>query len=182
MAQRKAGERYSLWLMPRGDVYESLARTLHRLSARYAAPEFPPHVTLLGRIAAPRREALRKSAALAALLRPFTIRLGDIAYFDEYFRCLFVRVAITPPLLKAHHVAQEVFGFRRMAPFMPHLSLLYGNFSQSLKDEGMAELGPPVGREFKVRSLHLYSTRGEPRGWRCVGKFGFGSIRFTQEG
>jgi hypothetical protein len=41
-----------------------------------------------------------------------------------------------------------------------------------LKDEAVAELGPRVDLEFKVRSLHLYSTRGEPRGWRCVEKFG----------
>ena len=172
MAQKQAGERYSLWLMPRGDVYDGLARTLHKLSARYSAPEFAPHVTLLGSIVAPRREAIRKSAALATLIRPFMIRLGDIDYRDEYFRCLFVRATITQPLRKAHQIAQEVFGFRREAPFMPHLSLLYGNFSRSLKDEAIAELGPRVDLEFKVRSLHLYSTRGEPRGWRCVEKFG----------
>jgi len=172
MAQRKAAERYSLWLMPRGDVYARLAQIIHKLSARHAAPEFAPHVTLLGGIIAPRREAMCKAAALAALIRPFMIRLADIDYRDEYFRCLFVRAAMTQPLLKAHRVAQEVFGLCREAPFMPHLSLLYGNFSRSLKAEAMAELGPRVDLEFKVRSLHLYSTRGEPRGWRCVGRFG----------
>jgi 2'-5' RNA ligase len=158
--------------MPRDDVYERLAQTIHKLSVRYAAPEFAPHVTLLGGIVTPRHEAVRKTAALATLIRPIAIRLGAIDYLDEYFRCLFVRATLTQPLLEAHRVAQEVFGFRRQGPFMPHLSLLYGNLSRSLKAEAMAGVGPRVDLEFKVRSLHLYSTRGEPRGWRCVGRFG----------
>jgi hypothetical protein len=55
---------------------------------------------------------------------------------------------------------------------MPHLSLLYGDFSRSLKEEAAAELGPRLDLAFKVRSLDLYSTRGEPRHWRRVAKFG----------
>ena len=55
---------------------------------------------------------------------------------------------------------------------MPHLSLLYGNFPQSLKEEMIAEMGPRLDVQFKVRSLHLYRTHGEPRHWRQVARFG----------
>ena len=172
MTQTRAGQRYSLWLMPTGDVYAQLERILHELSSKYGAPEFPPHITLLGGIVGPRREVLRESASLAALIRPFTIRLEKIDYLNEYFRCLFVRAATTAPLLKAHQVARDVFGRRREPSFVPHLSLLYGDFSRSLKEGAAAELGPRLELAFKVRSLVLYSTRGEPRDWRRVAKLG----------
>lgn len=172
MSQIRAGQRYSLWLMPTGEVYEQLERILHKLSAKYGAPEFPPHVTLLGGIVRPRREVLRECASLAALIRPFTIRLEKINYLDEYFRCLFVRAASTAPLRKAHQMARDVFGRRREPSFMPHLSLLYGDFSRSLKEGTAAELGRRLDLAFKVRSLVLYSTHGEPRGWRPVARFG----------
>jgi len=172
MTQTRAGQICSLWLMPTGDVYDELERILHKLSAKYGTREFPPHVTLLGGIVGPRREVLRECASLAALIRPFTIRLEKIDYLDEYFRCLFVRAATTAPLLKAHQVARDVFGRRREPSFMPHLSLLYGDFSRSLKEGAAAELGPRLDLAFKVRSLVLYSTRGEPRDWRRVAKFG----------
>lgn len=172
MTQTRAGQRYSLWLTPTGDVYEQLERILHKLSAKYGAPEFPPHVTLLGGMVGPRRELLCKSASVAALIRPFTIRLGKIDYLDEYFRCLFVRAATTAPLLKAHQAARDGFGRRREPSFMPHLSLLYGDFSLSLKEGAAADLGPRLDLAYKVRSLVLYSTRGEPRDWRRVAKFG----------
>ena len=54
---------------------------------------------------------------------------------------------------------------------MPHLSLLYGNFPPSLKEEMIAEMGPRLDVQFKVRSLHLYRTHGEPRQWRQSGEF-----------
>ena len=172
MSQPPAGERYSLWFMPTGDVCDRLSRILHRLSARYGAPEFSPHVTLLGGCVGPRRELIRQSARVAAALRPFAIRLEEIDFLDEYFRCLFVRAALTEPLRKAHQAARQAFGHRREPAFMPHLSLLYGNFPRSLKEGVMAELGPRLDVQFKVRSLHLYRTHGEPRHWRRVASFG----------
>jgi 2'-5' RNA ligase len=158
--------------MPTGDVCDRLSEILHRLSVRYGAPEFPPHVTLLGGCVGPRRELIRRSARVAAALRPFVIHLGKIDCFDEYFRCLFVRAAITEPLRKAYQVARQGLGHERQSDYMPHLSLLYGNFPQGLKEEVIADMGSRIDVQFKVRNLHLYRTHGEPRYWRRVASFG----------
>jgi 2'-5' RNA ligase len=114
---------------------------------------------------------MRKSAQVAAALRPLVIRLGQIDFFDEYYRCLFVRAALTEPLRKAHRVAHETLGHGREPSYMPHLSLLYGNLDRSIKEGLIAELGPRLDLEFKVRSLHLYLTHGDPRYWRRVASF-----------
>src|SRR5271157_2569029 len=119
--QPPAEERHSLWFMPTGDVCDRLSRILQRLSARYGAPEFSPHVTLLGGCVGPRPELMGKSARVAAALRVFVLRLGEIDFLDEYFRCLFVRVALAEPLRKAHQAARQVFGHGREPAFMPHL-------------------------------------------------------------
>ncbi|MGO8788560.1 MAG: 2'-5' RNA ligase family protein [Terriglobia bacterium] len=158
--------------MPRADVCFRLSQILRRLSARYAAPQFPPHVTLLGGCVGARGELIRQSASVAAALRPFPIRLEEIDFRDEYFRSVFVHAALREPLRKAHRAACQAFGHRREPAFMPHLSLLYGNFPRSLKEEVIAELGPRFDVQFKVRSLHLYRTHGEPRQWRQVASFG----------
>jgi len=170
--QSSAGERYSLWFMPKGDVCDRLSRVINQLSVRFAAPEFSPHVTLLGGCVGPRREVIRQSARVAAALRPFTIRLEEIDFRGEYFRCLFVHAALVEPLRKAHQAACQAFGHDREPPFMPHLSLLYGDFPRSFKEGVMAEMGPRLDVQFKVRSLHLYRTHGEPRRWRRVARFG----------
>jgi 2'-5' RNA ligase len=158
--------------MPGGEVCDRLTLILHRLSARLDAPEFPPHVTLLGRCVGERRDLVRQSAQVAAPLRPFAIRLEAIDFRDEYFRSLFVHAALTEPLRRAHQAACQAFGRSRKPAFMPHLSLLYGNFPRSLKEELIAEVGPRLDIQFKVRSLHLFRTHGEPRLWRQVARFG----------
>jgi 2'-5' RNA ligase len=158
--------------MPRGDVCERLSQILQRLSALYGAPEFSPHVTLLGGCLGPRRELIRQSAHVAAAFRPFTVRLEEIDFLDEYYRCLFVHAALTEPLRKAHQAARQAFGHTREPAFLPHLSLLYGNFPRSLKESIIARMGPRLDVQFKVRSLHLYRTHGEPRQWRQVASFG----------
>ena len=138
--------------MPTGDECNLLSRILQRLSARFAAPEFPPHVTLLGGCVGSRGELIRKSSRLAAGLRPFLLRLEEIDFLDEYYRCLFVHTALTKPLWKAHQAACQAFGHGREPAFMPHLSLLYGNFPRNLKEDVIAEMGPRLDVEFKVRS------------------------------
>jgi 2'-5' RNA ligase len=153
-------------------VYDRLRRIIQRLSARYGAPQFSPHVTLLGGCVGARRELIGKSARVAAALRPFTLRLGDIGFLDEYFRCLFVHVALTEPLRRAHQAARREFGHAREPAFMPHLSLLYGNFPRSLKEQAIAEMGPRLEMQFKARSLHLWQGHGDPRNWRRVASFG----------
>jgi len=172
VSQTPAGERYSLWIVPGGDVYDCLSGVVHGLSAWNGAPDFPPHVTLLGRLVGPPRELACQAASVAATLHPFVIHLEEIDFRDEYFRCLFVHAVLNEPLRKAHQAACRAFGRGREPRFMPHLSLLYGNFQRCFKEEVIAEMGPRLDIRFKVRSLHLYRTHGDPRGWRRVASFG----------
>jgi hypothetical protein len=123
---------------------------------------------------------MRKSAQVAAALRPFVIRLGQIDFLDEYYRCLFVRAALTEPLRRARRVALQTMGevgahghAPLRAGYMPHLSLLYGNLDRSIKEGLIAELGPRLDLEFKARNLHLHLTHGDPRYWRHVASFAF---------
>jgi len=169
---RRTSEKYSLWLVPGGEVYERLASLLDVLSVRHGSPRFAPHVTLLGSIAAPRHEVLQKAAQLAAALRAFPLRLERIDYLDEYFRCLFVRVALTRPLRDAYRRTCGIFSCGNPHSFMPHLSLLYGNFGPELKEAVKAEFGPRLDLAFKARCLHVYSTQGETHRWRRVARFG----------
>ena len=113
-------------------------------------------------------------ADLARRIPPFTVRLTEVDYLDEYFRCLFVRVATTHPIMKANEIARAVFSLQKQPAFMPHLSLLYGNLPSSAKERIVASLGRRLELEFKVISLHLYLIKGEPTAWRRLARFGLG--------
>ena len=171
MTQPSAGQKYSLWLMPERKVRDRLSLILHQLSVRHEAPEFPPHVTLLGSCVCGRDEMMRRSSLVARALKPFTIRLGKLDFRDEYFRCLYLHAGPAEQLRNAYRAACRIFCRTPEPDFMPHLSLLYGNFPMSVKKGLMAELGPRFDVRFKVRSLHLFQTHGDVRNWYEVAKF-----------
>jgi len=171
MVHPSAGKKYSLWLMPEGKVQDRLTQILHRLSTRFDADEFLPHVTLLGSCVSKRDKIIRETSLLALRLRPFTIRLGKVDFLDEDFRCLFVHAGPMKPLWNAYQIACQTFARAPERDFMPHLSLLYGNFPQASKEKAVAQLGPRLNVRFKVRSLHLFQTHGEVRNWHEVAKF-----------
>jgi len=172
VSHTSAAGNYSLWIVPGGEAYDRLSRIIYGLGALNGAPDFCPHVTLLGRLAGPPRELASQAQRVAATLRPFMIRLEKIDFRDEYFRSLFVHAVLNEPLRNAHEAACQAMARRREPPFMPHLSLLYGNFQRCFKEEVIAELGPRLETRFKVRSLHLYRTQGDPRRWRRLASFG----------
>ncbi|HUX10107.1 MAG TPA: 2'-5' RNA ligase family protein [Terriglobia bacterium] len=165
------GKGYALWLTPQEPMFSLLAGEISRLSQAYSTPRFDPHVTLLSGITAPEEDAVARSASLAGRLKPFRIELGEIDYLDEYFRCLFVSVIPTDPILKAHLSAREAFGLQDETAYLPHLSLIYGKLGIETKKGIAARLGSLPGQEFEVRGLVLYRVRGALREWKCLEKF-----------
>ncbi len=162
---------YSLWVMPSGEVYTRLAQTILQLSAEHSTPAFEPHVTVLGGVLGDEEEIASRCLELSRALRPYEVRLASVDYRDEYFRCLFLRAEETEDVREANRKAREVFGRREDPPYLPHLSLMYGNLAVETKQRIVAEIGERFDLRFWVRSIHLFSTQGEPRLWRRVKEF-----------
>ena len=171
MGPRPKGKSCALWLVPEGEVYRRLARTIRRLSREFSTPVFAPHITLASGIVAPEREVATKTAQLARSLRPLRLRLTHLDSRHEYFRCLFAKVARVQSLVRAHRRAKEIFGLREQRGFLPHVSLIYGNLSREKKRRVVASLGRRFDLEFNVRRLHVVAIRGAPSAWRRVRVF-----------
>lgn len=167
MAIRK----YSLWFMPTGIVEQKFSQLIARLAEDYAAPKFPPHITLLGSIEAGEEEMISRSQELASLIHPFPVKLIDIAHTDYYYRALFARVEPSAELLAAYQRALEIFPDSHRADYMPHLSLIYGDFFLETKKEMIEKIGASFLDEFEVDTLHLYLTEGAVSTWESKGTF-----------
>jgi 2'-5' RNA ligase len=167
-------DNFSLWLMPPNDMSRRLKRSVLRLSKRFASPTFEPHVTLLGRLEGTETELRSKASILASRLKPVLIQLEEAGYLDEYFRCLFIRVAHSRSLLDAHQTAVEIFGADKQFRFMPHLSLVYADLNNDAKLRAAQDIGTSFQDRFQVMSLHLYSTTGSPGKWYCIDQFALG--------
>ena len=166
---------FSLWLMPTGEVYDALENLISDLSKGYSSPRFAPHVTLLGELTGSYEEIETRASRLSVNLRPYAIKLTKLEYLDEYFRSLFIRVEETDKIIEANLRAREIFNRQKDPKYMPHLSILYGDFPSATKDKIIEKIGRECSLSFEATYLHLVETSGRPETWRTERKFPFGS-------
>ena len=77
--------------------------------------------------------------------------------------------------MKANQKAREIFQRQEDPPFMPHISLLYGNLPQAIKEKAIQEIKDELSLEFSVQDIHLVasSSRIPVEDWEYVKKFSF---------
>jgi 2'-5' RNA ligase len=159
---------YHLWLKPSGKAYDLLIKTIADLSHVYAGPVFEPHLTLLGSLPGTAQEISSRSSQLGTSLQPFDIHLTEPAHGDHFFQCVFLKVRHTPALMNAHNLACKLFD-RDASPFVPHLSLLYGQYSPELLDKIVATLPDTLCLSFTVDRLDLIRAKSEnPKDWATI--------------
>lgn len=157
--------------MPTGEVYEKLNSLISQLSEKYNAPYFEPHITLISEILGLEKEIVSKTDQLASVVQPYRIEFSRVEYLDEYFKCLFIRVKETDAIMRANQKARKIFGRETDSQYIPHLSLVYGDFSPQTKKEIIREIGREFNLGFDVDRIHLFSTNGKPEVWHRVKEF-----------
>ena len=163
--------KYSLWLMPAGATEQKFSQLISQLAQRYSSPTFLPHVTLIGSIEAQEEEILTKAQELASLLHPYPLQLTNVDYTDFYYRALFVRVEASAEVLSAYQQARKLFPSAQKTDYMPHLSLLYGDFSVETKKEIIQKIGDHFTDTFEATILYLYLTEGAVSDWQKISAF-----------
>jgi len=165
---------YFLWLEPTGKTHELLATIIAHLSRAHSGPLFDPHVTLLGDIVGQEGNLIHKTEKLAHALSPFDLTLTVPAFQDQYFRCVFMRVEETSTLLDAHTLSRKVFHKEDAISYLPHLSLLYGSYPRSLKEQIIGTVPTSLSVQFTVSAVTLFRVEGNsPKDWHRVQTFGF---------
>ncbi len=158
---------YHLWLKPSGELFDRLAELMKDLRQRYRGPAFDPHVTLLGEMEGD--DLCEKASSLASNLPVLEIHLGDPAYQEDYFHCLYFTVDNTPKMKEAHQQAQHMFGVMPRSVFHPHMSLLYGLFPSRVKQDIIDSLPhdlPQIGVADEIVLMRAESTN--PQDWHSV--------------
>jgi len=161
-------EVYSLWLMPTGRTRDDLQRLIVDLSKKHSTPRFEPHVTLIGEIQSPVSELKSKTEKLATLIEPLEIKLREVAYLNQFFRCMFIKAEKTKALMNARSIACTELAQDNDKNYMPHLSLMYGDLALSTKLGVIQEIGKELAVDFGITDFHLYYTGGQPIEWHPV--------------
>lgn len=156
----------ALWLVPAGPEAQAIAALIGELSARFGTPTFSPHVTLLGGLEVVPETAVETCRGLAATLSDLSVRFEGLEHSADYFRALVVRIAPDLPILDARRRAQAAFPSEPVGPFVPHLSLVYGNLPVETRRHLAAEVRESSPGSIVLRGLEVVATHGTPAEWR----------------
>jgi 2'-5' RNA ligase len=122
---------YSLWLVPNRETkaYRRLSETIGELAAAHPdAPEFEPHVTVLGGIRGDQDRITKRAQHLAEERRPLELTFTTLQCSTTKHQCVFLLVQPTRELLSVHQAAVQRFDTDG-GMYVPHLSLIYSDMS-----------------------------------------------------
>ncbi|XP_008383549.3 cyclic phosphodiesterase-like [Malus domestica] len=153
---------YSVWALPPDDVAPRLKKLMQGLRAEFGGPQFEPHITVVGAISLTLDDALAKFRSASEGLKAYDAKVDRVATGTFFYQCVFLLINPTPQVVEASAHCSGHFGFKSSTPYMPHLSILYGDLTDEEKkkaqekastlDESIASLSFPVTR------LALYKT------------------------
>ncbi|KAI8919414.1 RNA ligase/cyclic nucleotide phosphodiesterase [Powellomyces hirtus] len=176
-------ENFSLWLPPASAG--RLKSIIDALSSELHTPKWNPHITLLGGITTSRAKAVELAKKVAQQARRFTVELTDVTSQPTYFQAVTATPTPRDKLDRLHDVAKGIFSNvlrdgNREEAFRPHLSLVYGNLGDDVKERVMGPLRESgdsergvLGSEVELSVVQVWKICQAVENWEMVGEVSF---------
>ena len=162
--------------MPKNSVYVKLAHIIEDLAEKCGSYAFEPHVTLLGDVPGNEEEIIARAGKIAAKAKPFDVELTSVDYTDKESMCLFARAGKSRQLDGLHRAACAAFGKPSDRGYTPHLSLLYGKYPNSIKEEIIGEIGRKFNEAFTADTIYVVHCSSDVavKDWEVAKEISFG--------
>jgi len=161
----------AFWLLPASPAAEFFTSLVNNLAARYDAPPFRPHLTLLGTSF----DDAFDFTALEKLEAPGTVELevDSIQQTEKYTKTLFVRFKQNAKLSAFRHTVATLLGEDDSGEYDPHLSLMYKHMPAEQKQELTRMVELPFERVAfdRLQAAEVPATIQSPEAvhaWRTV--------------
>jgi 2'-5' RNA ligase len=179
---------YSIWWVPNEPLRGELQQVIDRLgkefkAEQYEAQTFVPHMTVVPDVVPGVHLDGNVGDVVAALERwvstlkkQVPLRLIEIERGKSFFQCVYAKAEVHELMLSTVNQAREIFRpdlFENEAAFMPHFSLLYGDYPVTVRDQAVSRakdlLRLPLA--FEGTSLSLWTSGIPAQEWKMVAEF-----------
>jgi 2'-5' RNA ligase len=164
-------QRFSIWLVPAEAEAPRLQGWIDRLAGELGTVAFSPHVTLLGGLDADADpDTAQRALAWLADQSPLSLSLARLDDEATHFRAVTLRAEPTGRLLAIRAAIENALATAG-GPFLPHLSLLYGDLDAATKRAHGEALGIPLPIEAVFDGIELWRTdESDVPGWRRLAR------------
>lgn len=165
---------YSIWLVPNEDseTYSVLDEVISEYSQEYPdAPDFKPHVTVLGGLEEDREIIEKHTQTLAEGQEPLELTITAASSSVTNHQCVFLLVSPSVELLELHQNALDLFD-THPSMYVPHLSLIYSEMD--LKDrvhEAQSIEMDSLPKNVGIDTIEVFDTTGPVPNWEQTAKY-----------
>mmetsp|Transcript_3833 Transcript_3833/g.5863 ORF Transcript_3833/g.5863 Transcript_3833/m.5863 type:complete len:211 (+) Transcript_3833:112-744(+) len=173
---------HSLWMCPSegSTACTTYTNLIQEMAAECGTSSFLPHITLVAGMMTSAQDVVERAKLVASKVAPYQYEFENISYRDAYFQCVYAQMKCTEQVKEANATARTIFTERQDdPPYMPHLSLVYGDFTEKQKKQ---EIIPKLQQKMKqitttekenhnlftVEAIEVWSTQGDFKDWYLV--------------
>ncbi|XP_044461225.1 cyclic phosphodiesterase-like [Mangifera indica] len=153
---------YSVWAAPPEDVIPRMKKLMEGLRSEFGGPQFEPHMTLVGLVSLTKDDALAKFKEACDGVKAYTCGVDRVATGTFFYQCVYLLIHPTTEVVEASAKSSSIFGFKSSTPYMPHISLLYGDLTDEEKKKAQEKayaLDESIGGlTFPITRLQLWKT------------------------
>ncbi|KAL6546457.1 hypothetical protein OROMI_022178 [Orobanche minor] len=169
---------YSVWAMPPEELTPLLRKLMDGLRSEFGGPQFEPHVTVVGATSLTESEARDRFHKACEGLEAYSASVEKVATGTFFYQCVFLLLHPTPQVVEASARCCGHLGNENSSPYMPHLSLLYGDLTDEDKKKAQEKayvLDDSIDSlNFQISRLALYKTDTEDKScksWEKVSEY-----------
>jgi len=161
-------KKFGFWIIPENNFYQELEKVIQKYGKKYNSPIFTPHMSLHGVVESTDKRVVEIVEKAANKIKPFKIEVGNVEFSTTYFQCVFVRTKTNAKLLDAHLTIRKGFNFQEKHVFMPHASLVYGDFDMETREKISQEI-KLLEKNFKARKITIVrADSSKPKDWEII--------------
>ncbi|KAI6705558.1 hypothetical protein NL676_008520 [Syzygium grande] len=151
---------YCVFALPPDDLAPRLRSLMDGLRSEFGGPQFVPHVTVVGPVSLAEDNAVSKFREACDGLRAYTATVDRVATGTFFYQCVYLLIHPTAEVVEASDRCSAQLGYKSPTPYMPHLSLLYGDLTDEEKKKAQEQAndldGSFNGLGFLISRLALY--------------------------
>ena len=162
---------YAVWLLPKEEDSKYLSNILDKLSKKYEAPQFQPHVTVYGVVdtTLPIVEKVVKDIIVG--LKEFKVKKNGLHYLDNIWKSLYIDLDYDADLAKINKLLSAKLSQYGNYDFEPHISLIYKKMDNDEKLKIIGELD--IQNEFILNALAIIQYSDDVSTWKPLRIFTF---------
>ena len=160
---------YSVWGNFENKTKFSLEKLKNKVNNNLKNPKFPVHLTISSHFKGKEIEIIKKLNLASKKIKKFTIETNNYDFRKKFFQSIYIKVKLSKHLKSKKKLIDELLNAKKTF-YHPHISLYYGNLSNTDKKKIISNLNR-YKKKIKIVEIWFVKNNEKKLKWKIIKKF-----------